>query len=205
MKQQVLINRSWVRPIIQSWVNAENVSIAHLLYEQRLLEQSLPNSTLPNTGGQSFVVTDPNPAISFGDIYTLLETLANTPVSFPTIPPAPLLIFSYLVEMYAVIQFKYLPWLLPKIQGDLNQVQPSLFSISDVFCVADDARARKAPELGGLGYNPPLTTMEGMCKQLVDWNAKAKAGKEVPVEKIGPVAVTENGVDLNIASPAMKI
>lgn len=148
-------------------------------------------------------MTDPNPAISFSDIYTLLETLSKTPVSFPTIPPVPLLILSYLIELYSVIQFKYLPWLLPAIKGDLNQIQPSLFSISDVFCVADDSRAKKAPELGGLGYNPPLTTLEGMCKQLVDWNSKA--GKAVPVDKLGPVAVTENGVDVNLVSPEMKI
>ncbi|CAI7632145.1 unnamed protein product [Penicillium pancosmium] len=194
---------TWVRPVIQSFVNAENVSIAHLLYEQRLLEQSQPGSTLPNTGGQSFVVTDPNPAISFSDIYTLLETLSKTPVSFPTIPPMPLFLLAYLIEFYSVIQFKYLPWLLPKIQGDLNQMQPSLFFISDVFCVADDTRAKKAPELGGLGYNPPLTTLEGMCKELVDWNSKA--GKINAVEKIGPVAVTENGVDVNLVSPEVKI
>jgi hypothetical protein len=85
----------------------------------------------------------------------------------------------------------------------LNQIQPSLFFISDVFCVADDTRAKKAPELGGLGYNPPLTTLEGMCKELVDWNSKA--GKANTVEKIGPVAVTENGVDVNLVSPEVKI
>ncbi|KAJ5703959.1 3-beta hydroxysteroid dehydrogenase/isomerase [Penicillium malachiteum] len=41
--------------IMQSFVNAENVSIAHLLYEQRLIEQGQPSSFLPNIGGQSFV------------------------------------------------------------------------------------------------------------------------------------------------------
>lgn len=148
-------------------------------------------------------MTDPNPAISFGDIYTLLETLSKTPVSFPTIPPMPLFLLAHLIEFYSIIQFKYLPWLLPKIQGDLDQIQPSLFSISGAFCVADDTRAKQAPELGGLGYNPPLTTLEGMCKQLVDWNSKA--GIADTVEKSCPVAVTENGVDVNLVSPGMKI
>ncbi|KAJ5085389.1 hypothetical protein N7532_010160 [Penicillium argentinense] len=192
---------TWTRPVIQSFVNAENVSIAHLLYEQRLLEQSQPTSNLPNTGGQSFVVTDPNPAVSFSDIYTLLETLSKTPVSFPSIPPVPFFVFSYLVEFYSVIQYKYLQF-LPKLTGDLSQVQPALFSISDVFCIADDSRARKAPELGGLGYNPPLSTLEGMCKQLVDWNRKAELKEvDVDVAKIGPVAVSEKGVDVNLVSP----
>lgn len=195
---------TWVRPVIQSFVNAENVSIAHLLYEQRLLEQSQSGSTLPNIGGQAFVVTDPNPAISFSDIYTLLSTLSKTPVSFPTLQPAPLLVFSYLVEFYCVIQHKYLPWLLPRLTGDLAQMQPSLFAISDVFCLADDSRARKAPEHGGLGYEPPINTLEGMCKQLVDWNAKAEA-KLVGVAGKSTVEITGNGVDVKLVSPETKI
>jgi len=195
---------TWVRPVIQSFVNAENVSIAHLLYEQRLLEQSQPGSTLPNIGGQAFVVTDPNPAISFNDVYTLLSTLSKTPVSFPTMQPALLLVFSHLVELYCVIQHKYLSWLLPRLTGDLAQMQPSLFAISDVFCFADDSRARKAPEQGGLGYKPPITTLEGMCKQLVDWNAKAEA-KLVGVSGKNVVGITGDGVDVNIVSPETKI
>lgn len=186
---------TWVEPIIQSFVNAENVSIAHLLYEKTLLDQSRPDSSLPDTGGQAFVVTDPNPAISFSDVYTLLTTLSKTPVSFPVIQPVLLLLFSYLVEMYVVIQHKYLYWLLPRMKGDLAQTQPSLFAISDVFCFADDARARRKPEDGGLGYDPPITTLEGMCKQLVDWNRRAEA-REVGVEK---------GTELGVVAPEKKI
>ncbi|KAJ5122636.1 hypothetical protein N7448_003771 [Penicillium atrosanguineum] len=195
---------TWVRPIIQSFVNAENVSIAHLLYEQRLLEQSHPGSTLPNIGGQAFVVTDPNPAIAFSDIYTLLTTLSKTPVEFPTLQPGLLLVFSYLVEFYCVVQHKYLPWLLPKLIGDLAQMQPSLFAISDIFCFADDSRARKTPEQGGLGYSPPINTLDGMCKQLVDWNTKAEA-KLVDISGKNTVEITENGVDVNLVVPEMKI
>ena len=196
---------SWVRHVIQSFVNAENVSIAHLLYEQRLLEQSQPTSTLPNTGGQSFVVTDPNPAISFGDIYLLLSTLAKTPVSFPSVQPVPLFLFSYLVEAYAYIQFRYLSWLLPKVTGDLAQLQPALFAISDVFCFADDSRAKLAPEFGGLGYSPPITTLQGMCKQVLDWNQKAEAKKVAVAGKVGPVAVMEDGIDVNLVVPERKL
>lgn len=182
-------------------MNAENVSTAHLLYEQRLLEQSAPSSTLPDIGGQAFVVTDPNPPISFDDIYLLLGTLAKTPLSFPAVQPIWLFLLSYAVEIYSVAQFKYLPWLLPPIKGDLAHVQPSLFAISDVFCVADDSRARKAPEQGGLGYRPPITTLEGMCRQCIDWNQKVDAKRVSVARKIGPVAVTEDGVDLNLVVP----
>jgi hypothetical protein len=203
-------NQSWVRPVIQSFVNAENVSLAHLLYEARLLEQSNPKNknTLPNTGGQSFVVTDPNPAISFNDVYTLLSTLSKTPVSFPTVQPLPFLLLSYLVEGYAYIQTALLPWLLPKVTGDLLQIQPSLFAITDVFCIADDERARRGPEEGGLGYRPVITTLEGMCKQLVDWNAKADAKKVAEIGgkvEAGSVSVGKDGVDVKIVAPETKL
>jgi hypothetical protein len=201
-------SHSWVRSIIQSFVNAENVSLAHLLYEARLLEQSNPKSTLPNTGGQSFVVTDPNPAISFNDVYTLLTTLSKTPVSFPTVQPLPLLMLSYLVEGYAYIQTALLPWLLPKVTGDLLQIQPSLFAITDVFCIADDERARREPEEGGLGYRPVITTLEGMCKQLVDWNKKADAKKVAEIGEMvesGSVSVGRDGVDIKIVAPEKKL
>lgn len=199
------MQHSWTRPILQSFVNAENVSIAHLLYEQRLLDQSQPGSTLPNIGGQSFVVTDPNPAISFDDVYTLLCTLSTTPVSFSDVPPVPLLLLSYLVEAYAFVQHKYLPWLLPKLGRDLSQMQPALFAISDVHCFAEDSRAKKAPEQGGLGYNPPITTLEGMCKELLNWNGKAEAKEVSAEEKPLPVSVGKDGVEVNVVTPEQKI
>lgn len=184
---------SWVRPIIQSFVNAENVSIAHLLYEQRLLEQSQPNPPLPNIGGQAFVVTDPNPAIAFSDIYMLLTTFSKTPLSFPTLPPAPMLLLSYFIEFYAYIQYRFLSWLLPELSKDLSQLQPALFAVSDVHCFADDSRARLEPQLGGLGYQAPITTLEGMCKQLVDWNRRAEE-KVVSVPGIlAPLSVSGEG------------
>jgi hypothetical protein len=97
-----------------------------------------------------------------------------------------------------------LPWLLPKLTGDLLQIQPSLFAISDVFCIADDTRARKAPEEGGLGYRPVFTTLQGMCKQLVDWNAKADKKKEEKVAA-GVVSVGQDGVDVKLVSPEKKL
>lgn len=101
-----------------------------------------------------------------------------------------------------------LPWLLPKLTGDLLQIQPSLFAISDVFCIADDSRARKAPEEGGLGYRPVFTTLQGMCKQLVDWNTKADKKKVKEVEEkvaVGVVSVGQDGVDVKLVSPEKKL
>ncbi|KUM59460.1 hypothetical protein ACN42_g7670 [Penicillium freii] len=193
---------TWARPILQSFVHAENVSIAHLLYEQRLIQQSEPGSKLPNTGGQAFIVSDPNPAIAFDDLYTLLTTLSKTPLSFPDVPPLPLLVIAYLVEVYTFLQYKYLSWFLPRLSGDIAQLQPSVFSIINVHVFADDSRAKLAPEMGGLGYNPPLNTLDGLCRRLVDWNTKTeREGVEAMGKKtrLGPVEVSVDGVD--VAAP----
>jgi nucleoside-diphosphate-sugar epimerase len=194
---------TWAAPVVQSFVHAENVSLAHLLYEQRLIQQSEPGSRLPNTGGQAYVVSDPNAAISFGDMYTLLETLSKTPICFPKVQPVPFLVMAYVVEVYAFLQFNYLTW-LPGLPHDLGQIQPSLFSILNVHVFADDSRAKLAPELGGLGYNPPINTLEGMCRRLVDWNAMAESeGVDVKGKKVmlGPVKVAEDGIDVDIVAP----
>lgn len=192
---------SWTENVLQSFVNAENVSFAHLLYEQRLLDQT---PSLPNIGGQSFIVTDPNPAISFGDIYLLLPMLAKTPVTFPHISPAPLLLLSYLIEWYVVIQYRYLPS-LPKVSGDLVQIQPSLFSVSTVHTIADDTRARKSPQEGGLGYRAPVTTLDGMCRQVYEWNSRVEKGQDAKVEGKPAVSVSEEGIDANLAVPPQKM
>ncbi|GES60735.1 NAD(P)-binding protein [Aspergillus terreus] len=167
-------NPSWTYDVIHSFVNAENVSLAHLLYEQRLIEHTDHPDKRPNIGGQAFVVSDPNPAVAFSDVYLLLTTLSKTPVSFPRVPAIPFVLLSHLVEWYALFQHTYCPW-LPRVQGDLAQMQPALFFIANVHTFADDSRARKSPEQGGLGYAPAITTLGGMCKQLVEWNLDVKA------------------------------
>lgn len=191
--------------MIQSFVNAENVSIAHLFYEKCLLEQSQPGSTLPNTGGQAFTVTDPNPAIAFDDIYTLQTTLSKTPISFPNVPALPILLLAHLIELYALVQYRYLPELLPRLSPDLAQLQPALFSVASIHCIADDSRARKSPQLGGLGYSAPLTTLDAMCKELIEWNRRADGKRVAVAGKVGPVSVSEEGVGVNLVSPEKKL
>lgn len=68
----------------------------------------------------------------------------------------------------------------------------------------DDSRARKSPEEGGLGYQPPITTLDGMCKEVIEWNAMVEK-KEDGVEDKGPVSVSGEGVDANIAVPPKKL
>jgi len=62
--------------------------------------------------------------------------------------------------------------LVPALNGDLVNLQPSLFALTMVHLIWDDSRARLPPEKGGLGYAPPWTTLEGLCK-LVEEHKKA--------------------------------
>ncbi|KAJ5294797.1 hypothetical protein N7508_009618, partial [Penicillium antarcticum] len=194
---------TWATPVLQSFIHAENVSLAHLLYEQRLIEQSNLTNKNPKTSGQAYVVTDPNPAIAFGDLYKLLTTLSKTPVSFPELQPAPFLLLSYIVEAYAFLRYNYLHWLLPAIPKDLEQIQPALFGILNIHVFGDDRRARLSPEDGGLGYQPVISTLDGMCRRLVDWNTLAeREGVRVKgvVQRL-KVEVVEERIDVNVVAP----
>lgn len=162
--------------MIQNFVNAENVSIAHLLYEQRLVSPATSDkdkTSKVDIGGQSFVVTDPNPPITFSDMYLLLSTVSKTPTTFPNYPCMLFFLSSYLIEWYVLLQEGYLSWLLPPLTNkDLLQLQPALFSVCNPHTIADDSRARERPELGGLGFSAPITTMDGMCREVEAWNRR---------------------------------
>ena len=163
--------------MIQNFVNAENVSLAHLLYEQHLISSTQKESTDDNDiGGQSFVVTDPNPPVTFSDIYLLLTTLSKTPMHFDLVPAIPLFLLSYLVESYALLQYRYLPRILPPVPKSLVQLQPALFAVSNAHTIVDDSRARLAPEKGGLGYSAPVNTLDGMCMEVGAWNRNVAKG-----------------------------
>ena len=149
------------------------------------------------------MVTDPNPAIAFSDIYTLLPALAKNPVKFPTVNPVPLFVLAHFVELYVVLQYRYLPW-LPKVTGDLAQMQPALFGVSTVHAIVDDSRARKSPEEGGLGYRAPITTLDGMCKEIYEWNCSLEKNTAA-VEDKPPVSVSSEGVDVKMAVPPKKM
>ncbi|EGN96418.1 hypothetical protein SERLA73DRAFT_141836, partial [Serpula lacrymans var. lacrymans S7.3] len=89
------MNPSWAAPMIQSFTYVENASYAHLLYEQRLLEnQSSPGPSHPDVGGKAFAITDRGNPISYGDLYLALSTLTGGKVQFPSLPPAPLLFLA---------------------------------------------------------------------------------------------------------------
>lgn len=143
------------------------MALAHLQHEAVLA--AAPG--VPSQAGRPFVVTDPNPPISYSDLYTAISTLSVHPFRTVVIPPLPMLLLSYLIEWYNLLPYRlpFLKKVIPVLQGDVKHLQPGLFSIC-THLVALDADASKPTEEGGLGYKGMLTTMEGMVMEIVEWN-----------------------------------
>ena len=163
-------NPSWISTVLQSLSYVENCAVAHLLYEQRLIELLKPESKYPDIGGQAFYITDPGPTHTNGDIYNVLETLSEGECHFPSLSPTAMLLLAHGIEFYYRLQQSTRwNWLLPKVSGDLINLQPSLFSLTCVHLVFDDSRARLSPEKGGLGYVGAWTTTEGLHKTFQEY------------------------------------
>jgi nucleoside-diphosphate-sugar epimerase len=162
------VTPTWVQNCLQNQVYVENVSIAHLLFEQRLMEDQ--TSSQDNFGGKSFLITDPNPAIAFGDIYNFLTLITNGETRFPKPPPFLMLLLAYILEFYHTCQYRlitalpFLKGIIPPLGKDIVNLQPGMFSTSSVHIIVDDSRARSSPAEGGLGYHAPFTTMMGLSK-----------------------------------------
>ena len=156
---------TWLSDIVTNFVNAQNVSIAHLAYEAALLSGK-------DVGGRTYYVTDPGGPVYYGDLYTVLSTLAHkdTPTNFPRIPTVPMLLLAYLIEAYILLRTRFLPK-LPPITGDLAIITPAMFDMSTVHTVYDNQLA-----MDEINYNPPIGTMEGLCLQMLDWNNKVEQG-----------------------------
>ncbi|KAI9150816.1 cholesterol dehydrogenase [Paramyrothecium foliicola] len=167
----ILLSRSvmptWVPHIVQSYVHGANVAVAHLHHEAALVAggHKAPQA------GRAYVVTDPNPPISYGDLYTAISTLSVHPFELKIIPPVLILGLSYIIEWYCLLPFRWpaLGKFLPKLKGDVRQLQPAMFSIC-THLIGSDEHARKAIDKGGLGYKGVLTTMQGMVLEILEWN-----------------------------------
>ncbi|KAG7446876.1 NAD(P)-binding protein [Guyanagaster necrorhizus] len=161
-------NPTWIQNIVSSFVYVENCAVAHLLYEQRLIES-------PNLGGQAFCIADPGLPPTYGDVYTELEVLDGE-VSFPHLSPTFILLLAYFFEflyltryLLNVYGYPFLASFIPNIGGsDLVNLQPSLYNLTMVHLIFDDSRARLSPDKGGLGYKGAFTTFEGLYKTAVE-------------------------------------
>lgn len=181
----------WVPHIFQNFVHAENISLAHLLYEKALVDPRYSSKL----AGRTFQITDPNPAVTFGDSYTLIQTLKPTPIRVTTLPPVLMLLIAYCIETYCLTlaRFPVLRKVFPEPQADeaaIMNLQPSLFTIC-THVIASDAEARKPLDEGGLGYKGIWTTMEGMCDEMRLWIAKYGSTAERSPIKGVPSVVDE--------------
>jgi len=179
-------NPCWAGSIVQSVIYVENCSIAHLAYEQRLIELSRYPTRFPDIGGQAFTVTDPGPAPTFGDVYHTLETL-DSDTTFIHFSPTIFLSFAHAIELVYLGHYvlrsstnfllRRLAYMIPPISRDLISLQPSTFSLINIHLVIDDSRARLLPEQGGLGYAHAYTTLEGLCKTVSEHHKCGKADR----------------------------
>ncbi|KAJ6631058.1 3-beta hydroxysteroid dehydrogenase/isomerase family-domain-containing protein [Mycena sp. CBHHK59/15] len=163
------VNPSWIDYSVQNFIYVENAAVAHLLYEQRLIELS-EGSKNPDIGGQAFAVADPGPPPTYGDVYLALSTLTDGEATFPFVSPTLMLFVAHVIEWYylaraSLVSAGYrLAEKLPVLGSDVVNLQPSLFNLVNVHLIFDDSRARLPPEKGGLGYKGAWTTLEAVHK-----------------------------------------
>lgn len=82
-----------------------------------------------------------------------------------------MLVLAYIVEFYNLLpaRIPLLAKVLPKLPGDVSYLEPGLFSIC-THLFGSIKEASKSVNDGGLGYQGIVTTLEGMCQELLDWN-----------------------------------
>ncbi|KAJ6590663.1 hypothetical protein DFH09DRAFT_1423573 [Mycena vulgaris] len=167
------VNPSWIGTSVQNFTYVENAAVAHLLYEQRLIELS-SGSKNPDIGGQAFIVADPGPPPTYNDVYLALSTLMDGETTFPSMSPTMMLLIAHLIEWYYLARTALLATgfslahKLPALDGDIINLQPSLFNLVSVHLIFDDSRARLPPERGGLGYKGAWTTLEALQKTVAE-------------------------------------
>ncbi|EKM75813.1 hypothetical protein AGABI1DRAFT_63993 [Agaricus bisporus var. burnettii JB137-S8] len=180
-------NPLWIVKLICSHSYVENCALAHLLYEQRLIALSLPSPSkpLPDISGQAFNICDPGPAPTNGDIFTTLTTLTSGECYFPLLSPTFMHLFAHAIEFYYTLpSFFFTILRFPRITGNLVNLQPSIYSLTQLHVIFDDSRARLSPEEGGLGYRGAWTTLEGAHKT-VEEHYKSLSEGSVRAAKAG--------------------
>ncbi|CAG9947497.1 unnamed protein product [Clonostachys rosea f. rosea IK726] len=164
---------TWVPHIVQSFVHGANVAVAHLHHEAVLSTKNCSQA------GRPFVVTDPNPPITYRDLYNVIKFLSLHSFHVVVLPPILVLLLSHVIEWYILLPCRY-PFLqpfLPQIRGDLKYLQPGLLSIC-THLIVSDSEARKSVEEGGLGYRGVLTTLQGMVWEVLEWNREHESEDE---------------------------
>jgi len=154
-------NPSWIHNCVVNFVNAQNVSIGHLAYENALLKDA-------ELGGRAYCVTDPSSPITYGELYKTLITLTHplTPMAFPRVSHILMLFLAYIVEAYVLLRRRYLP-ALPPLDGDMLFLQPATFQMCTLHVVYTDTKAQEE-----IGYKGAIGTLDGFAAAIADWNKK---------------------------------
>ncbi|KIP09747.1 hypothetical protein PHLGIDRAFT_86135 [Phlebiopsis gigantea 11061_1 CR5-6] len=205
-------NPTWIENIMQSFVYVENCSLAHLLYEQRLIE--LQNGGVnPDIGGDAFCVADSGSPPTFGDIHRALNVLSEGEVTFFHLSPTAMLSIAHIVGWYylarrllAQSSFAIFARILPTVYGDIVFLQPSMFALTNVHLYFDDSRARLSPAKGGLGYANTCTTLQGVCQVAIDYDRSGGKGTARMIS--GHIETNQSplvGAELAVATAMEKI
>lgn len=144
------------------------MAIAHLQLEAVL---TTPESATSPQAGRPYTITDPNPPITYGDLYFLMTNFAVTPSRRIHLQPAPLLLPAYLLEWYSIarVKFPLLGKIMPPLSGDVKHLKPALFSITTHLYATNEAAGRPVKD-GGIGYKGVMTSLEGMTQEIIEWN-----------------------------------
>ncbi|KAF9530025.1 hypothetical protein CPB83DRAFT_788989 [Crepidotus variabilis] len=170
-------NPSWAHNVVQSFNYVENCAAAHLCYEARLIELQSSTSNNPDIGGDAFVVADPGPPPTYGDLYTIMGTMTNDECTFPYVSTTALMLLAIIIETYyrfqqaLVRKGSRLAKYFPAVKGDLMAIQPSIFPLVTTHMIFDDSRARLPPEEGGLGYTGLWTSAEGVHQTVEEFKS----------------------------------
>jgi len=159
----------------------ENCSLAHLCYEQRLLELA-DGARNPDIGGRSFVIADAGPPVVFDDCHRVIETLAEGNVKIRDLSPSFMLLLAHIIQAYYLTTYflssspnailRTAGALLPRLPSLVASFQPSLWNVSNAHTILDTSNARARPEVGGLGYEPICSTLEGLCQSISDYRSR---------------------------------
>lgn len=171
---------TWIPNTVQHFIAVENCSLAHLCYEQRLVELERGGRN-PDIGGRSFIVTDAGPPIAYGDCYKAIEVLTGD-VKFQVFSPSLMLLLAHIVQTYYLatyflsqspnILLRAAGAFLPRLPSLVVSLQPSLWNLTSVHLIFDSSNARARPEAGGLGYQPLWNSLEGICQLVLDYQSK---------------------------------
>ncbi|KAH7174704.1 uncharacterized protein B0J16DRAFT_388529 [Fusarium flagelliforme] len=179
------IQPTWISHVVQNFAHGANVAVAHLHHEAVLAEEDCAQA------GRPFVITDIGPPITFGDTYTAVRLLSVHSFRPMVLPPIFMLLLSIVVEWYILLpyQFPILRRILPDLEGDINKLQPGLFSIC-THLIASDAEAKKPVSEGGLGYEGIVTSLDGIVMEIIEWNKEHSGEPEGGAKKTYTTSVS---------------